>query len=61
MEANQSLSGEGALQNNTLSREYDLLPSTRRVYANETNVTTNTDEHFNENDFSMPDELDYKQ
>lgn len=34
---------------------------TGKVGWDYTNITTNTDEHFLENDFSLPDELDYKQ
>ena len=41
--------------------KYAILPQTGRGQVNESNVTTTTDEHFLENDFSLPDELDYKQ
>ena len=40
--------------------KYAILPSTGREHEHESNVTTTTDEHFLENDFSLPDELDYK-
>lgn len=58
IEAQNSSSGEATLTKK-MSEEHDLLPLTRRIHGGDVQGTTTTDEFFTENDFTMPDELDY--